>query len=77
MREEINRIEEDETEKNLRELCIKVKRCCRKHDYITGEKMVMNAMGQYPDAAQPHNLFCWKKQDSIQQQCGIFGRHWL
>lgn len=38
MREEINRIEEDETEKNLRELCIKVKRCCRKHDYITGEK---------------------------------------
>ncbi len=34
MREEINRIEEDETEKNLRELCIKVKRCCRKHDYI-------------------------------------------
>ena len=57
MREEINRIEEDETEKNLRELCIKVKRCCKKHDYITGEKIVMNAMGQYPDAAQPHNFY--------------------
>ena len=28
MREEINRIEEDETEKNLRELCMR-KRCCK------------------------------------------------
>ena len=34
-----------------------MKRCCKKHDYITGEKIVMNAMGEYPDAAQPHNLY--------------------
>ena len=57
MRKEINTIEENQTEKNLRELCIKVKRCCRRHDYETGEKMVINAMGKYPDAAQPHNLY--------------------
>lgn len=57
MREEINTIEENQTEKNLRELCIKVKKCCRRHDYKTGEKIVINAMGQYPDAAQPHNLY--------------------
>lgn len=57
MREEINTIEEAQIEKNLRELCVKVKRCCRRHDYKTGEKIVINAMGQYPDAAQPHNLY--------------------
>lgn len=44
-------------QKELKDLCILVKKFLKNEEYDKVREMICAAMGRYPDAPQPHNLF--------------------
>lgn len=43
--------------KELNTLCISIRELVRKGDYYNCERLISDAMGKYPHAPEPHNLF--------------------
>lgn len=46
-----------ESKKELNELCTSVRRLTIAEEYRECERLISDAMGKYPHAAEPHNLF--------------------
>lgn len=43
--------------KSLEKLCSKIEKLYTQEDYQACEKLIVNAIGEHPHAAHPHNLY--------------------